>query len=157
MVTPCMPFSIRLSFRLPFRPCSESQVASCGETKTRAHTMRTQEAPGTEHTARRPGSSGAVGDVGDVTTRPVVRLSVYGAPPPRWVLSENFIGTRNTDKNKLQCMFQLANKSNHFLFRVPVSSHLVWLHFTVNCYYVCFRDDRERPNTDAEQSFSPLC
>lgn len=28
-VTPCMPFSIRLSFKLPLRPCTESHVANC--------------------------------------------------------------------------------------------------------------------------------
>lgn len=34
-VTPCMPFSIRLSFRLPFSPWTESHVASCRKTKRR--------------------------------------------------------------------------------------------------------------------------
>lgn len=32
-VTPCMPFSIRLSFRLPFSPWTESHVASCRKDK----------------------------------------------------------------------------------------------------------------------------
>lgn len=37
-VMPCMPFSIRLSFRLPFRPWTESHVANCKTKKNRTET-----------------------------------------------------------------------------------------------------------------------